>query len=91
MEFLEILVLTRTLLPFVFLLIAFICLIFWPQYRYKRLQRKIKTKIGSGVKVVTSSGTLGTVLMVLDRSIVVELFDGSRVEVLKIAIKDVLD
>lgn len=91
MEDLEFLNFARQAVPFVFLMVAFGCLIIWPQWQQRRLNNKLNKQLKIGIKILMNNGTIGTVLLILEKSVVVEGFDGSRVEILKLAIKDVLN
>jgi preprotein translocase YajC subunit len=90
MEILEILKFARQGIPFIVLVVAFTSLIIWPQYQHRHLQNKLSKQLKIGIKVLMNNGTIGTVLLILEKSIIVEMFDGSRVEILKLAIKDVI-
>jgi len=80
----------RLLIPFFVLLFAFLILIIWPQIQSLQHAKLIGLQVKPGVVISTTTGTIGTVLMVLENSVVVEMYDGSRVQVLKQTIKDVV-
>lgn len=80
----------RLLIPFLVLIFAFLVLIIWPQIQSLQYAKLVNQQIKPGVAIVTTTGIVGTVLTVLENSVIVEMYDGSRVQVLKQTIRDVV-
>jgi len=69
------------------ILLTFYSLIIIPAKSQRRQLSFIKDKLKPGVKIITHSGIAGTVILVLDKTLIVEQRDGLKVEILKLSVK----
>lgn len=69
--------------------LAFFYFILWrPEQKRRKSMEKVRSSLKKGDKI-TAMGILGTVLKVQETTIVVSLYDGAKMELLKAAITDV--
>jgi len=61
-----------------------------PQTRARKEHDKLVNSLKSGEDIVTSSGILGTVTNVKDKTVVVRIAEGVKIEILKSAITTVV-
>ena len=73
----------------VLMAVAFYFLVFRPQSRARKEHDKLINALKSGDEVITSSGILGTVTNVKDKTVIVRIADSVKIEVLKSAITTV--
>ncbi len=67
----------------------FYFILFRPEQNRRKASEALRAQIKKGDKVV-AMGILGTVLRVQDNTVILKMFDGSKIEVLKAAISDVV-
>ena len=79
-----------SLLPLILIFVVFYFLLILPQQRKQRQHRKLIEALKKDDRVVTSSGIHGTVANVKDRTIVLVIADGVKVEIEKSHIAHVL-
>ena len=76
--------------PFILMIVVFYFILIRPQQKKAKQHRELLKQIKGGDKVVTSSGIIGTVISVKDRSISLRSAD-TKLEVLKSAIAEVTE
>ena len=74
----------------VLLIVIFYFVLLRPQQQRAKQQRKLLETIKSGDKIMTSSGIIGVVVTVKERSVMIRSGD-SKFEVSKTTVTDVLD
>jgi len=75
---------------YVLVLAAFYFLFIRPQAKARKEQQKLVDNLKSGDEVVTSSGILGTVTNVKDRTVLIRIAEGVKIEILKSAVTTVV-
>ncbi|KKQ32740.1 MAG: hypothetical protein US49_C0006G0191 [candidate division TM6 bacterium GW2011_GWF2_37_49] len=58
-----------------------------PAKSQRRQLSFIKNKLKPGVKIITHSGISGTVILVFNKTLIVEQKDGLKVEILRLSVK----
>jgi|SRR6516164_1705696 preprotein translocase subunit YajC len=76
------------LVPLVLLVVVFYFALIRPQQRKQREQAELLKAVRAGDKVTTSSGIIGTVVSVRDRSVTIRSAD-AKLEVTKTAIAEI--
>lgn len=79
---------TQTLVMIGFALIFFYFILWRPEQRRRKQMDELRTSLKKGDRVV-AAGIIGTVVKIQDQTVILRLFDGAKVEVLKAAISDV--
>jgi preprotein translocase subunit YajC len=79
-----------SLLPMVLIVVVFYFILLRPQQQRAKQQRKMLETIKAGDKVVTSSGIVGVVITVKERTIALRSGD-AKFEVTKASVTEVLD
>ena len=80
----------QMLLFFVLIFGVFYFLIILPQQRKQKQHRKLLETLNKGDRVLTSSGIYGTIANVKDRTIMLLIADGVKIEIEKGHIVDVI-
>lgn len=80
-----------SLLPLILIFVVFYFLLILPQQRKQKQHRKLLEAIKKGDRVITSSGMYGTIAAVKERSFVVVIADGVKVEIEKGHISNVIN
>jgi preprotein translocase subunit YajC len=75
--------------PFVLLIVVFYVAMIRPQQKKAKEHAKLLSNLKSGDEVVTSSGLVGTIITVKDRTVTLRTAD-SKLELLKSAITDIV-
>jgi preprotein translocase subunit YajC len=70
-------------------LIFFYFILWRPEQKRRKVAEEQRNSLKKGDKV-TAMGIIGTVLRVQDQSVILKMYDGSKIEVLKAAINDVI-
>lgn len=70
-------------------LIFFYFILWRPEQKRRKEMEAIRSSLKKGDKV-TAVGIVGTVLRVQDQTVILKMYDGSKIEVLKAAISDVV-
>ena len=78
-------------MPLVFMIAIFYFLMIRPQQRREKERKAMIASVKSGARVLLSSGILGEVCSVKDKTLLVRIADQTRVEVLKSAVSQVLE
>lgn len=78
----------QTIIMIVIALVFFYFILWRPEQKRRKAMEKRRSSIKQGDRV-TAMGIIGTVLRVLDNTVILKLYDGAKVEVLKAAITDV--
>ncbi len=78
------------LVPLVLMVVVFYFLLIRPQQKQARLQDELRKGLKKGDKVVTSSGILGTVVGVKDKTVTIRS-DDTKLEILKSAVGQVVE
>jgi preprotein translocase subunit YajC len=71
------------LLPFVFIAVVFYFVFFRPQAKQQKLHQGFLAGLKRGDEVVTQGGMIGTVVLVEDRTVTIDVGQGTKVRVLK--------
>lgn len=74
----------------VLMIVIFYFLLIRPQRRRDAERRKLLSSLQSGTKVIFSGGILGTIANVKEKTLVVRVADGVKVEILRAAVLQVL-
>ncbi len=74
------------LLPFILIAIIFYFFIIRPQSKQRQLLKQMIDNINIGDKVITKGGIIGTISQILENSFIINLYDGSKLEILKNAV-----
>jgi preprotein translocase subunit YajC len=74
----------------VLMIVIFYFLLIRPQKRRDAERRKLLSSLQSGTKVIFSGGILGTIANVKEKTLVVRVADGVKVEILRAAVLQVL-
>jgi preprotein translocase subunit YajC len=77
--------------PLIVLMVIFWFLLIRPQQKKQKLHQQMLTKIKSGDRVVTSSGIIGTVVTVKDKSITVRTAGDTKLELTKGAVAEIVE
>lgn len=72
-----------SLLPLVLIFVVFYFLLILPQQRRQKKHQKILEALDKGDRVITSSGIHGTIANVKERTVIVVIADGVKVEIEK--------
>ncbi|MEP6662571.1 MAG: preprotein translocase subunit YajC [Verrucomicrobiota bacterium] len=78
------------MVPFVLMIVVFYFILIRPQQKKAKQHQELLKQIKSGDKVVTTSGIIGTVISVKDKSVSLRSAD-TKLEVLKSAISEVTE
>jgi preprotein translocase subunit YajC len=70
-------------LPFVLIAVVFYFVFFRPQQKQAKEHQAFLSGMAKGTEVVTQGGLIGTVLLVEDRTVTLDLGGGTKVRVLK--------
>lgn len=76
--------------PFVLMIVVFYFILIRPQQKKAKQHQELLKQVKAGDKVLTSSGIIGTVISVKEKSITLRSAD-TKLEVLKSAISEVTD
>lgn len=77
-------------LSMVAIAIAFFYLILWrPEQKRRKAADELRANLKKGDRV-TAMGIIGTVARVQDQTVILKMYDGSKIECLKLAISDVV-
>lgn len=79
-----------SMFPFILMIVVFYFILIRPQQKKAKQHQELLKQIKSGDKIVTSSGIIGTVVSVKDRTVTLRSAD-TKLEVLKSAIAEVTD
>jgi preprotein translocase subunit YajC len=70
-------------LPFILIAVVFYFVFFRPQARQAKQHQSFLTALKKGDEVVTQGGLIGTVVLVEDRTVTIDVGAGTKVRVLK--------
>jgi preprotein translocase subunit YajC len=70
-------------LPFVLIAVVFYFVFFRPQQKQAKEHQSFLAGLAKGTEVVTQGGLIGTVVLVEDRTVTIDLGAGTKVRVLK--------
>ena len=70
-------------LPFILIAVVFYFVFFRPQARQAKQHQSFLTALKKGDEVVTQGGLIGTVVLVEDRTVTIDVGSGTKVRVLK--------
>lgn len=80
--------LMQTLMLLGFGVVFFYFLLWRPEQKRRKAQTQLRDSLKKGDRV-TAMGIIGTVVRIQDNTVVLKMVDGSKIEVLKMAISDV--
>ena len=80
-----------SLLPLVLIFVVFYFLLIRPQQKRQKKHQKLLQALDRGDRIVTSSGIHGTIANVKERTVIVVIADGVKVEIEKSHIAGKLD
>jgi preprotein translocase subunit YajC len=78
----------QTVIMIAVALVFFYFILWRPEQKRRKQMEKVRSSLKKGDRI-TAMGIIGTVVKVQDNSIVVALYDGAKMEILKAAITDV--
>ena len=78
----------QTLMLLGFGVVFFYFLLWRPEQKRRKAMDKVRNSLKKGDRV-TAAGIIGTVVRLQDNTVVLKMVDGSKIEVLKVAISDV--
>ena len=78
----------QTLMLLGFGVVFFYFLLWRPEQKRRKAQKALRDSLKKGDRV-TAMGIIGTVVRIQDSSVVLKMVDGSKIEVLKMAISEV--
>lgn len=79
----------QTLIMIVMALLFFYFILWRPEQKRRKILEQQRSSLKKGDRV-TAVGIIGTVLRVQDQTVILKMYDGSKIEVVKGAITDVL-
>jgi preprotein translocase subunit YajC len=79
---------TQTLIMIAIALVFFYFILWRPEQKRRKAMEKQRSSLKSGDRV-TAMGIIGTVVKIQDNSVILKMYDGAKIEVLKAAITDV--
>lgn len=74
------------ILPLILIGVIFYFFIIKPQNRQRQLLKDMINNLKIGDRVITKGGIIGKISVSLENSFIIELYDGSKIEILKNAI-----
>ncbi|MGB3478098.1 MAG: preprotein translocase subunit YajC [bacterium] len=80
-----------SLLPLVLIFVVFYFLLIMPQQKRQKKHQKLLQALEKGDRIITSSGVHGTIANVKERTVIVVIADGVKVEIEKSHIAGKLD
>jgi preprotein translocase subunit YajC len=80
--------LTQTLIMIGVALVFFYFILWRPEQKRRKQMESVRSALKKGDRI-TAMGIIGTVVKVQDNSVIVALYDGAKMEILKAAITDV--
>lgn len=80
--------LMQTLMLLGFGVVFFYFLLWRPEQKRRKAQNQLRNSLKKGDRV-TAMGIIGTVVRIQDNTVVLKMVDGSKIEILKMAISDV--
>jgi preprotein translocase subunit YajC len=80
---------TSSLLPIVLIFAVFYFMLIRPQQTKQKETQRMLDNLKSGDKIVTSSGILGTVTNVKDKTVIVRIADNVKIEILRSAVQTI--
>jgi preprotein translocase subunit YajC len=80
--------LTQTLIMIAVALVFFYFILWRPEQKRRKQMEQVRSSMKKGDRV-TAMGIIGTVVKVQDNSVIVSLYEGAKMEILKAAITDV--
>lgn len=79
----------QTLIMIAIALLFFYLILWRPEQKRRKASEDLRSSIKKGDKV-TAMGIIGTVVRVQENTVIVKMYDGSKIEFLKAAISDVI-
>lgn len=80
--------LTQTLIMIAVALVFFYFILWRPEQKRRKQMEQVRSSLKKGDRI-TAMGIIGNVVKIQDNSVVVSLYDGAKMEILKAAITDV--
>lgn len=80
-----------SLLPLILIFVVFYFLLIMPQQKKQKKHRQLLESLNKGDRVITSSGMHGTIANVKERTVIIVIADGVKVEIEKGNIGNVLN
>jgi preprotein translocase subunit YajC len=78
----------QTLIMIAVALVFFYFILWRPEQKRRKQMAQVRNSLKKGDRI-TAMGIIGTVIKVQDNSVIVSLYDGAKMEILKAAITDV--
>lgn len=78
-------------MPIVFMVAIFYFILIRPQQRREKERKALIAAVKSGERVVLSSGIIGEVATVKEKTLIVRIADDTKVEVLKSAVAQIIE
>ena len=73
-------------LPFIIIIAVFYFFLIRPQQKQQQMLAQMRSNLKPGDKIVTKGGTLATVSQIKENTLIVQLYDGAKSEILKNAV-----
>jgi len=80
--------LTQTLVMFAIVALFFYFIIWRPEQKRRKALEQQRSALKKGDRV-TAMGTIGTVMRIEDQTVIIRMYDGSKIEFLKAAISEI--
>ncbi len=78
----------QTLIMIAIALVFFYFILWRPEQKRRKQMQQVRSSLKKGDRI-TAMGIMGTVVKVQDNTVIVSLYDGAKMEILKAAITDV--
>lgn len=79
----------QTLIMISVAMVFFYFILWRPEQKRRKVQEEQRSSIKKGDRVV-AVGIVGTVVKIQDETLILKMYDGSKIEVLKVAVSDVV-
>lgn len=78
-------------LPFILIALVFYFFIIRPQNQQRKKLNEMINKLMPGDRIITKGGIIGTINETTENSFIIELIDGTRMEILKHAVISIIN
>ncbi|MDX2226661.1 MAG: preprotein translocase subunit YajC [Verrucomicrobiae bacterium] len=78
-------------IPLILMVVIFYFLLIRPQMKRQKQDEAMRGSLKNGDKIVTTGGIFGSVTSVKDRSLIIKIADGVKIEILKSAVGEKLE
>lgn len=78
-----------TMMPIVLIFVVFYFMLIRPEQKRRKETQKLIDSLRSGDKIITTSGILGAVTNVKEKTVIVRIADNVKIEILRTAVQTV--